>query len=70
MNWLKRISIAILCVIVATYLGLPPALHAVGLHPSYDIPPFDLKGKRALVITTSHPTLVRRAEPRVSLARR
>jgi putative intracellular protease/amidase len=39
------------------YVGLPPALRAAGLHPHHEIPKFDLSGRRALVITTSHDTL-------------
>lgn len=55
-RWLNVI-IGIAAFMLIVYLGLPSVLHALGLHPSYDIPPFDLKGKRALVITTSHDTL-------------
>lgn len=57
MVWWKvaLISIPILGIIV--WLGLPKLLHAMGLHPSYDMPSYNLKGKRALVITTSHDTL-------------
>ena len=36
------------------YFGLPKGLQAMGLHPHYDIPEYDLSGKRALVITTSY----------------
>lgn len=55
-RWMKLvIGIAAFALIV--YLGLPAGLHALGLHPSYDIPPMDLEGKRAVVITTSHGTL-------------
>lgn len=39
---------------VGIYYGLPKGLQAMGLHPHYDIPEFDLSGKRALVITTSY----------------
>jgi putative intracellular protease/amidase len=57
MTVLKYILIGIPSLVVIVYSGLPWALHALGLHPSHHIPPFDLKGKRALVITTSHDTL-------------
>jgi hypothetical protein len=57
MEWLKYILIGISLLVLIVYFGLPRALHALGLHPSYNIPPFDLEGKRALVITTSHDTL-------------
>jgi putative intracellular protease/amidase len=39
------------------YVGLPPALRAAGLHPHPQMPKFDLSGRRALVVTTSHDTL-------------
>lgn len=39
------------------YFGLPKLLQALGLHRHYDIPPFDLRGRRALVICTSHDRL-------------
>jgi putative intracellular protease/amidase len=57
MSWLKIILIAIPILAIVVYFGLPRALSAMGLHPHYDIPEFDLAGKRALVITTSHDTL-------------
>jgi len=57
MTWWKYVLAGIPLLLVIVYFGLPRALHALGLHPSHDIPPFDLKGKRALVITTSHDTL-------------
>ncbi len=39
------------------WLGLPSLLRAAGLHPHHDIPPFDLSGKKALIVATSHDTL-------------
>jgi len=48
---------AIAVVVGAVYFGLPPALRAMGFHQHYEIPNFDLPGKRALVVTTSHDTL-------------
>jgi len=53
MFWLKIILIAIPILAIVVYFGLPRALSAMGLHPHYDIPEFDLAGKRALVITTA-----------------
>lgn len=38
-------------------LLLPQILHTLGMHPEYNGPSFDLPGKRALVITTSHDVL-------------
>lgn len=47
----------LLILLPLVYLGLPRLLHAVGLHPAHSIPAFDMKGKRALIITTSHDRL-------------
>jgi putative intracellular protease/amidase len=38
----------------ATYLFLPSILRAMGIHRHYTIPDFDLKGRRALIVCTSH----------------
>ena len=38
-------------------LSLPSILQALGLHPEYHGPTYQLPGKRALVITTSHGVL-------------
>jgi putative intracellular protease/amidase len=38
-------------------LSLPTILHGLGLHPSYEGETYDLEGKRALVITSSHGVL-------------
>ena len=58
MQWLiLGIVGAAVALALMVYLGLPRVLHKMGLHPSYTIPRFDLKGKRALVITTSHDSL-------------
>lgn len=40
-----------------TILSAPKILNLLGFHRHYEIPPFDLRGKRALVVTTSHNTL-------------
>jgi formylglycine-generating enzyme required for sulfatase activity len=42
---------------LAGYLAIPEALRAMGLHPHYQIPKFNLSGKRALIVTTSHDKL-------------
>mgnify|MGYP006279273011 FL=1 len=57
MSWLRYAlgTIAVLAVII--YFGLPPTLRAMGFHPHYEIPEFDLAGNRALIVTTSHGTL-------------
>jgi putative intracellular protease/amidase len=38
-------------------LALPTIMHKAGLHPEYHGPTFELQGKRALIITTSHGVL-------------
>ena len=57
MFWLRYVlgTIAVLAVIL--YFGVPPTLRALGFHPHYEIPEFDLAGNRALIVTTSHDTL-------------
>lgn len=57
MSWIKYALAAIIILSAAFYFGLPPALRAMGLHQHFEIPKFDLTGKRALVVTTSHGTL-------------
>jgi len=57
MVWWKVVLIGISLTGIILWLGLPRLLHAIGLHPSYDMPSYNLRGKRALVITTSHDTL-------------
>lgn len=42
---------------VTLALSLPTILHRLGLHPVYEGETYDLTGKRALVITTSHGVL-------------
>ena len=57
MNWLTYLLVGAPASVALIYFGLPRSLHALGLHPSYAIPALDLRGKRALIITTSHDTL-------------
>ena len=42
---------------VVLVLSLPTIVHSLGLHPTYEGETYDLPGKRALVITTSHGVL-------------
>lgn len=51
------LALIIALVAIATYLILPMVVGAIGLHPDYVGPRFTAKGKRALIITTSHATL-------------
>lgn len=63
MNWLGYLLVAVLLLGAAVYFGLPPMLRAMGLHPHYEIPAFNLEGRRALIITTSHATLGETGRP-------
>jgi putative intracellular protease/amidase len=54
MNNLIIALLSIIPLMIIIYLGLPRLLNALGLHPHYGIPEFDLTGKRALMISTSH----------------
>jgi putative intracellular protease/amidase len=51
------IAVTVGALALVTWLGLPVALRAVGLHPHYEIPTFDLSGGRALIVATNHATL-------------
>jgi len=52
------IIIGLLVLGVAAFAAaLPTLLHANGLHPDYEGPSYQLPGKRALIITTSHGVL-------------
>lgn len=55
--WLRYTAGTIAVLAVVVYFFLPPALKAMGFHPHYDVPEFDLAGHRALIVTTSHGTL-------------
>jgi putative intracellular protease/amidase len=54
---LLKIAAIIVGVIVILALLLPLILKALGYHPNYEKAEYDFKGKRALIITTSHDTL-------------
>ncbi len=55
----RLIILGILLAIIGMFaLALPSILHSAGLHPDYpDSKQYDLKGKKALIITTSHGVL-------------
>lgn len=54
--WMKvLLGVATLGVVLR--LGLPSMLHSFGMHPEYEGQTFQVEGKRALVITTSHGVL-------------
>ncbi|MEL7217875.1 MAG: type 1 glutamine amidotransferase domain-containing protein [Pseudomonadota bacterium] len=56
-RWLTYLSAGGVLGSALVYWGVPLVLAAIGLHPSYDVPNMDMEGRRALIITTSHPTL-------------
>ena len=47
----------LLAIAVIFAMALPSILKSRGLHPDYDGPSYELPGKRALIITTSHGVL-------------
>ena len=53
MTWLIILVLLLAAVAIAIY-NLPTILAIMGLHRHYTIPDFDLKGRRALVVCTSH----------------
>jgi len=57
MNWKVYTLVAVVGLAIIGYFATPPVLGAMGFHPHHDIPEFDLTGKRALIVTTSHDTL-------------
>lgn len=57
MKKLKYLAVGLAVLVVVVYFGLPRALVAMGLHPHYEIPPFDLEGRRVLIVATNQGTL-------------
>jgi putative intracellular protease/amidase len=47
----------LIVIVLAVYYFLPLLLNVIGLHPHYNGRQFDLTGKKALIITTSHSVL-------------
>jgi hypothetical protein len=47
----------IIGLVVIIAIALPSILHTRGLHPDYDGETFDMSGKKALIVTTSHGVL-------------
>lgn len=56
-RWLTVALGAIALLALAIGWGLPAGLAALGLHAHYEVPPLDLRGRRALIVATSHATL-------------
>ncbi len=57
MAWLIYTILVLAVLAGGVYFGLPAVLRAMGLHQHYEIPEFNLAGKRALIIATSHDKL-------------
>jgi hypothetical protein len=54
---------ALIVLAAAVKRGLPMLLSVLGPHPRYDVPPMDVHGRRALIVTTSHDTLGATGKP-------
>ena len=54
MEWIAYVAFGLAALTIVLYFGLPSFLRVMGLHRHYTIPDFDLTGRRALVICTSH----------------
>jgi putative intracellular protease/amidase len=54
--WMK-VLIGVVAFAVVLRLGLPTVLHSLGVHPEYKGQTFQVKEKKALIITTSHSLL-------------
>ncbi len=63
MKYIKYIAIFVVLLLVGVVFGLKPVLSTLGLHRHYEIPPFNLKGKRALIVATSHGVLGSTGKP-------
>jgi putative intracellular protease/amidase len=60
---LLTIGAIVIGAVLLLVLALPSILTVMGLHPHYDRVEYDLAGKKALVITTSHDTLGNTGKP-------
>lgn len=66
MNWKKKTLIAVgvlLFVLVLIVVFSPQILKSFGYHPDYDKVSYNFKGKKALIITTSHAILGETGKP-------
>lgn len=57
MKILTIVVVSVLAVGIAAWLGLPPLFRALGFHPHYAGPAYQLPGGKALIVTTSHDEL-------------
>lgn len=56
-RWIGFLFLGGLILVTGVWFGIPQALTLLGLHPQYDLPELDLRGRRALIVTTSHDRL-------------
>jgi putative intracellular protease/amidase len=56
-TWVSIAVLVMMALGVFLWFGLPLTLKALGLHPDYRGPRYQLPGGRALIVTTSHATL-------------
>ena len=57
MKTIIKVGAVIVAAVITIAIALPSILHNAGLHPEYNGETYELAGKRALIITTSHATL-------------
>ena len=62
MKFFVFLGLSVLVIMGALGLALPSILKANGLHPDYEGPAYQLQGKRALIVTTSHGVLNKSGE--------
>ena len=56
-NRLIYLIATVLVVLIAIVIALPSILKSLGFHPDYEGEEYDLTGKKALIVTTSHGVL-------------
>jgi putative intracellular protease/amidase len=56
-------AIALAAIAAVIWFGVPRIVTALGVHPHYAGPHYELRGKSALIVTTSHATLGNTGKP-------
>jgi len=59
---IKRILFGLAVLVALLLVSLPTILHKAGVHPEYQGQTYQLPGKRALIVTTSHAVLAKPGE--------
>lgn len=52
-----HVAISLVAILLAVAIALPSILIFFGFHPDYNGEEYNLKGKKALIVTTSHGVL-------------